>query len=208
MIAMDLTEISRAQAKIDLDYANARIVDLSCKIDAAASELIMLRERYNSLLLAEAHMQPGVETQQKNTQAEKKFDGFFGLFRKQLLCHVDEFCGQAVQTGKDGGRYTVLRRVTPVITVVGWAIPKNFPGYFDSVEVVLSGEKHSFSSRVVTFPRTDVASHFGNPVLERCGFHFQVSTSSLQPDSYVLELHGKAPWGQVAVGRPIIFDLK
>lgn len=200
---MDLAEISYKQALIDLDFANARIVDLSCRIDVTAAELIVLREQYETLKAGSVTAAPAASA----APSRRPLAFLHDLRRKKILFHIDEVCGAPLVSGKDGAKHVVSRREAKVITISGWAVPKNFPGPLAAVDVVLTGTDHSFSSRVSTFARQDVAAHFRNPSLERSGFRFQVGSATLQPGSYIVELRGQTPGGDTVATRAFSIEL-
>ena len=96
---MDLNEISTEQALIDLGIANARIVELSCQIELASSNLLRLRQELERLQAS--HKQASASTEKAASKAHSstltadvRRAPLSRLLRRQtkalMLIHIDE----------------------------------------------------------------------------------------------------------------------
>lgn len=199
---MDLNEISAEQALIDLGVANARIVDLSCQIELASLKVLRLRQELERLqrndkpisiaTVKQAAVAPAVWWAPLSKLMRRRV-------KTSMLIHIDEICGRPLASQGDAGTYVVSSREFRSLTISGWAVPRNFPGCFSKVEVVLRSEVAEFRSRAETFARDDVAKHFGNPAVLQSGFKVDIATASIKAGKYIVELHGETSQGSAAV---------
>lgn len=204
--AMDLNEISTEQALVDLGIANARIVDLSCQIELASSNLLHLRQELARLqagykqtsVITEKATHTGPATTRRSVVKRASLPKLLRWRTKALmLTHIDEVCGRPLAIQGGSGTHVVSSREFRSLTVSGWAIPRNFSGFFSSVEVIFRSEAVELKSRAETFPRDDVAKHFSNPTVRLCGFKIDIAMASIKPGNYVVELHGETSQGSI-----------
>ncbi|WP_267554389.1 hypothetical protein [Rhizobium rhizogenes] len=190
---MDLTDVSYAQAIVDLTIANNRVLVLSQKINEVSNELRKLQAQLGSLTSpakVQTNEPSSIATiERRPAKAPSAFRQLFrsGSTKPKILTHIDEIGGVVPNSS---GRHTVSLGQLRNLSISGWAVPTGNRAPFEFVEVKISGNALSTKKKVELRDRPDVAKHFGNASLGKSGFSTSFSLSELQAGVYSIEIEG------------------
>lgn len=214
---MNLTEISRNQALIDLRLANVRIIELTCRIDEVAREVQSLRTELrirhkeqqgssssgNSIeATRETTSSAGTEQSETSRQtASKKKAGLSwkllkSLFgrptRTELFANIESVCSRPVTRGGARLRSIVSRSEFPALTISGWAFCPSFDIALEAVDLILVRTGHSdIQTTSRTSEREDVAAHFDSKLAIRSGFIVAIPMRDIPSGQYLVQLRGR-----------------
>lgn len=212
VVDMDLSDISRRRAIADLVVARLRILELSVRIGSAGQELRQLRAEWNALKPVPPALTPApfVASSAGRTTASNSRSGslwtsvrrFFAVKPKgaAFTWTIDDLCGQSPL--RVSGRIQAVQewRESGLLTIAGWATPKDSGVAFGEIRLVLTGAA-SVARQTPTFLRNDVAAALGNPGFASCGFRFVVPMAELGLGSHIIDLVGVRSGGQEMTAR-------
>lgn len=106
----------------------------------------------------------------------------------QFRWHLDEVAGTFPVRDKDGIDMTVSSTGFPTLTLSGWIVPMDGGQAFAGIEIELIGSDRSVVRQTPTYPRPDVADHFGDPAFSSCGFRFELPSYEVPAGRYALRI--------------------
>lgn len=206
---MDLTDILRKRTAIDLEIATARALEISLEIEVAAAELRRLRSELKTLeSSAEAKRRPDTPitppASTSKASFRKRLRNRIMRLRAptpQLRWNLDEIGGVFPPREKGGVSAAVSKTSLPSLTLSGWVVPIDNNPAFTAVGITLTGRGGQISRDAQTYPRADVAAHFGDSRFISCGFRFEIPMFEIPVGEYDLEISGHEPSGKMVAAR-------
>ena len=214
---MNLNEISRNQALIDLRLANVRIMELTCRIDEVAREVHSLRtelrirhkeqqghspsgngvevtrETANSVGTEHAETSRQTTDKKKTDRSWKLLKSLFGRpARTELFANIESVCNRPVTRGGARLRSIVSRSEFPALTISGWVFCPSFDIALEAVDLILIRTGHSdIQTTSRTSERDDVSAHFDSKLAIRSGFIVAIPMRDIPSGQYLVQLRGR-----------------